>query len=273
MIEKLRADVDKLKEAPEVSRERQEVALRVPAMNYSRAVTQPNQAKRSKRKKPPSSTSTSGSSPLPNSSSVPGPSPSHAGVGEPVPSECTSTRPRARTKVDGARRIWGTMNQTSVKTVQNAISRFCKMDGLSIKRKTKTGSSKSSWWFVVHADEKILCELESKWDEVHLHTSWMLQTCSKPDNNPINGPENVHVNDCSASATIEQLESPPSSSPTTSITMSSDSHSIDDPFSDSEHPTTGSQSTDAILSEQNVTSQHADPFRGVHQEAAPPHTQ
>ena len=165
------------------------------------------------------------------------------------------------------------MNQTSVKTVQNAISRFCKMDGLSIKRKTKTGSSKSSWWFVVHADEKILCELESKWDEVHLHTSWMLQTCSKPDNNPTNSPENVHVNDCSASATIDQLESPPSSSPTTSTTMSSDSHSIDDPFSDSEHPTTGSQSTDAILNEQNVSSQLADPFRGVHQEAAPPYTQ
>ena len=144
-IDKLRADVDKLKEAPEASRERQEVAPRVPPMNYSRAVTQPNQAKRSKRKKPPSSTSISGSSPLPGSSSVPGPSSSHAGVGEPVSNECTSTRLRARTKVDGARRIWGTMNQTSVKTVQNAISRFCKMDGLSIKRKTKTGSSKSSW--------------------------------------------------------------------------------------------------------------------------------
>ena len=175
-INKLRADVDKLKEVPEASRERHEVAPRVPPRNYPRAVTQPNQAKRLKRKKPPSSASTPGSSPLPGSSSVPGPSSSHAGVGEPVPSECTSTRPRARTNVDGARKIWGTMNQTSVKTVQNAISHFCKMDGLSIKRKTKTGSSKSSWWFVVHADKKVLCELESKWDayEVHLHKSWML---------------------------------------------------------------------------------------------------
>ena len=100
----------------------------------------------------------------------------------------------------------------------------------------------------------------------------MLQTYSKPDNNPTNSPENVHVNDCSASATIDQLVSPPSF-PTTSTTMSSDSHSIDNPFSDSEHPTTGSQSTDAILSEQNVPSQHADPFCGVHQEAAPPYTQ
>ena len=161
---------------------------------------------------------TSGAS-LSLSTSVPGPSSSHAGVGEPVPSECTSTRHRARTKVDGARRIWGTMNQTSMKTVENAISRFCKMDGLSIKRKTKTGSSKSSWWFVVHADKKVLCELENKWDEVHLHTSWMLQTCSKPDNNPTNGPENVQVNDCSASATIDQLESPPSSSPSTVVSL------------------------------------------------------
>ena len=275
-IVKLRADVDRLKEAPEASCERQEAAPRARSTNYSRAATQPNQTKRSQRKKPPSSSSTSstsGSSLLPGSSSVPGPSSSHVGVGEPVPSDCTSTRPRARTKVDGARRIWGTMNQTSVKTVQNAISRFCKMDGLSIKRKTKTGTSKSSWWFVVHADEKVLCDLESKWDEIHLHTSWMLQICSKPDNNPINGPVNVHVNNCSASAAIDQLESPPSSSPSTSITLSSDSHSVDDPSSDPVHPTTGSQSTDAIPSEQNGTSQHCDPFRGVHQEAAPPYTQ
>ena len=134
-INKHRADVDKLKEVPEASRERHEVAPRVPPRNYPRAVTQPNQAKRLKRKKPPSSASTPGSSPLPGSSSVPGPSSSHAGVGKPVPNECTSTRPRARTNVDGARKIWGTMNQTSVKTVQNAISHFCKMDGLSIKKK------------------------------------------------------------------------------------------------------------------------------------------
>ena len=60
----------------------------------------------------------------------------------------------------------------------------------------------------------------------------------------INGLENVYVNDCSVSATIEQLQTPPSSLPTTSII---DYHSIDDPSSDSEHPTTGSQSTDVIL--------------------------
>ena len=32
-------------------------------------------------------------------------------------------------------------------------------------KKTRTAdTSKISWWFVIHADEAVLCELDSKWE-------------------------------------------------------------------------------------------------------------
>ena len=84
--------------------------------------------------------------------------------------------------MEGARRVWGTMKHTTTKTIKNAISRFCKIEGLSIRRKVRNNPStqKESWWFVIHADEVLLNELESKWDSVNLQTSWVLQYCSKP---------------------------------------------------------------------------------------------
>ena len=66
----------------------------------------------------------------------------------------------SRVRVEGARRIWGTMKHTTT----NAISRFCKIEGLSIRRKVCNNPStqKESWWFVIHVDEVLLNELESK---------------------------------------------------------------------------------------------------------------
>ena len=87
-----------------------------------------------------------------------------------------------RVRVEGARRVWGTMKHTTTKTIKNAISRFCKIESLSVRRKVRNNPStqKESWWFVIHADEVLLNELESKWDSVNLQTSWVLQYCSKP---------------------------------------------------------------------------------------------
>ena len=48
-------------------------------------------------------------------------------------------------------------------------------------KKTRTADTgKISWWFVIHADEAVLCELDSKWESVNLQISWQLQSCSKP---------------------------------------------------------------------------------------------
>ena len=86
-----------------------------------------------------------------------------------------------RVRVDGARRVWGTMSHTTSKSVENVITRCCNLAGLKIRRKTRTADTgKISWWFVIHAEEAMLCELDSKWESVNLQTSWQLQSCSKP---------------------------------------------------------------------------------------------
>ena len=56
------------------------------------------------------------------------------------------------------------------------------MQGLRIRRKTRRNeiSGRTIWWFVIHADEAVLSELDEKWDRVHVQTSWTLNQCTKP---------------------------------------------------------------------------------------------
>ena len=93
----------------------------------------------------------------------------------------SSTKTR-KVKVDGARKIWNTWTHTTTKSVEIAISRFCKVDGLKIKRKSRINdhSGKTIWWFVVHGDESKLCELENKWEQVSVQTLWELHPCYRP---------------------------------------------------------------------------------------------
>jgi hypothetical protein len=53
---------------------------------------------------------------------------------------------------------------------------------LRIKRKTRRNgaSGRITWWFVIHADEALLSELDEKWDSVHVQTSWTISQCTKP---------------------------------------------------------------------------------------------
>ena len=87
-----------------------------------------------------------------------------------------------RVIVEGARRIWNTYVHATTKTIENAIARFCNVEGLRIKRKTRMNShtGKTIWWFVVHGDESTLRELDSKWECLHTQASWVLQPCTKP---------------------------------------------------------------------------------------------
>ena len=70
-----------------------------------------------------------------------------------------------------------------MKSIENAISRFCIVDlkGLRIKHKIRTNNraGKLNWWFVIHGDESTLCELENSWDALQTQTSWVLETCTK----------------------------------------------------------------------------------------------
>ena len=87
---------------------------------------------------------------------------------------------RPKIQVVGARRIWGTLRDSTVNSVKNVISRICKLEnGIRVRRKTKVSpvSNKTKWWCVVHADEDLLTELNTKWDQVKAQTSWKLEPC------------------------------------------------------------------------------------------------
>ena len=105
-----------------------------------------------------------------------------------------------RIRVEGSRRVCNTYIHASTKSVENAISRFCKIEGLNIKRKTRTNNrtGKLNWWFVIHGEENTLCELESKWETLHTQTSWVLEKCTRPSDSA-----------SSSSNTIQQSHSAP----------------------------------------------------------------
>ena len=87
---------------------------------------------------------------------------------------------RPKIQVVGARRIWGTLRDSTVNSVKNVISRICKLEnGIRVRRKTKVSpvTNKRKWWYVVHADEDLLTELNTKWDQVKVQTSWKLEPC------------------------------------------------------------------------------------------------
>ena len=105
------------------------------------------------------------------------------------PASTTASRGQrmARVPVQGVRRVWNTYIHASTKSVENAVSRFCKVEGLRIRRKTRTNdrTGKLNWWFVVYGEESTLCELERKWEPLQTQTSWALEKCTKPSDNTI----------------------------------------------------------------------------------------
>ena len=36
------------------------------------------------------------------------------------------------------------------------------------------------WWFVIHASENVLLDLEGSWDQLQLQTGWKFEPCFKP---------------------------------------------------------------------------------------------
>ena len=52
---------------------------------------------------------------------------------------------------------------------------------LQIKRKTvlDVAGNVRRWWFVIHASEKVLLDLEGRWDQLQFQTGWKLEQCFK----------------------------------------------------------------------------------------------
>ena len=102
--------------------------------------------------------------------------PSHMTNGESV------IHSSSKVKVQGARKIWGTSRECTTKSVKNVIARVCNMNkGVYMKRKVAENpqSKKSNWWFVLHGNESVLCDLERKGPLVYSQKLWKLQPCFK----------------------------------------------------------------------------------------------
>jgi len=62
---------------------------------------------------------------------------------------------------------------------------------IHVKRKFRTTNNRTRWWFLIHADEGLLSELENQWDKVALQTTWKLETCTKPREESPTVPESL----------------------------------------------------------------------------------
>ena len=101
-------------------------------------------------------------------------------------SSTQSLGPRHKVKVEGARRVWGTLSVCSVSTIQSAIRRLCTIDSVRVRRKSKEmPNGKVCWWFVLHDDEANLQVIDAKWEQVELQTSWKLEPCYRQGTAPV----------------------------------------------------------------------------------------
>lgn len=124
-------------------------------------------------------------------------------------------KPSSWVKVDGARKIWGTLKSCTVASVKSAISRVCNNNTVKVKRKIKTSSgtpgTQARWYFILHDSEEALVALESNWERLALQTSWRLAICYMPQfDDQAEAPEND-------SDTTDASQSPNSSASHTSV--------------------------------------------------------
>ena len=120
-----------------------------------------------------------------------------------------------KTKVVGARRIWGTLKSSSAKNVKSVILRVSKIGGeLRIKSKDKDSptTGRPRWWYVLHSSESTLMELEAKWDQVKVQTSWKLEPCFLAGNQSI-PPPSVTATDATSTLLPAHIDVQPSLSP------------------------------------------------------------
>ena len=77
----------------------------------------------------------------------------------------TSVKEKGENKIRviGTRRVWGTLKSSNVKSVKSVIARVWKIREVRVVRKdrVKPGTNKSMWWYVVHAKESVLSDLET----------------------------------------------------------------------------------------------------------------
>ena len=126
-----------------------------------------------------------------------------------------ATHPTEKVIVKGARRLWGTHQETSSTAVRKAIGRLChdySSVQLKIRRKTKTlPNNRHVWWFVLHDDEESLKKLENSWGHIQLQTDWKIEPCYMPATPTENMPTLLQLNSQTVAGTVTNSSLEPSS--------------------------------------------------------------
>ena len=88
--------------------------------------------------------------------------------------------------VDGVRRVWGTMRDSSCRTVLGTLQRLTSVaQSIEVRRKfKKVGEKKVRWWFLIRGEESVLECLQTEWANVENSTSWKLEQCYQPATPP-----------------------------------------------------------------------------------------
>ena len=96
-----------------------------------------------------------------------------------------------------------------------ALLRELSVSDLQIKHKTilDNAGEVKRWWFIVHAPESVLCDLDSPWESLNLQTGWKLEPCYKPGSQPLATMHSLCHNGNVSQNSTEDL--PASNSPTT----------------------------------------------------------
>ena len=91
-----------------------------------------------------------------------------------------------RVVVPGVRRIWGTLKSASTTAVSSTLNKLTTLGNqLTVKKKVRSGSTGSHWWFLVKGSEEVLKKLEEEWSRVSLQINWKLEPCTKPKNDSV----------------------------------------------------------------------------------------
>ena len=107
-------------------------------------------------------------------------------------SQNRSSRPKIR--VEGKRKVWGTLKATTASAISSTIKLITKIEGLNVKRKFTKGSRSpqangpndvSKWWFIISGDESLLDRLSKEWAAVKLQTNWSIEPVFAYDSNSL----------------------------------------------------------------------------------------
>ena len=119
----------------------------------------------------------------------------------------SSSKPKVA--IPGARKIWGTMRETSASAVIATLTKLTSMSSEQVQARCKFkpingNNSRIRWWFVLRGDEDILSILESEWKQVQLQTNWKLEPLLKFSDSDELVDSVIHVEDHSNPNSISE---------------------------------------------------------------------